>query len=74
MHLQARLLSAAIVTALVLPAAAFAAAPTQSPAVQRALGLIDGHGKAFWKKLGQVLPDYERRREDLRQLGAALDW
>ena len=47
MHLQARLLSAAIVTALVLPAAAFAAPPAQSPAVQRALGLIDGHGKAF---------------------------
>jgi Zn-dependent metalloprotease len=47
MQLQARLLSAAIVTALVLPATAFAAPSAQSPAVQRALGLIDGHGKSF---------------------------
>ena len=47
MQLQARLLSAAIVSALVLPAAALAAVPAGSPAVSRALGLIDGHGKSF---------------------------
>src|SRR5438045_871360 len=47
MQLQARLLSAAIVTALALPATVLAAPSAQSPAVQRALGLIDGHGKSF---------------------------
>src|SRR6476619_1187392 len=46
MTLQNRLLSVAVVAALALPASAFAAASAQSPAVARALGLIDGHGKA----------------------------
>ena len=46
MHLQARLLSVAVVAALALPVSAFAAPPAQSPAAQRALGLIDGHGKS----------------------------
>src|SRR6478735_12339945 len=46
MTLQNRLLSVAMVAALALPASAFAAASAQSPAVARALGLIDGHGKA----------------------------
>jgi hypothetical protein len=32
------------------------------------------HGRAFWSALGQVLPDYERRRADLRQVGASLTW
>jgi Zn-dependent metalloprotease len=47
MHLQARLLSVAVIAALALPAVALAAVPAGSPAVSRALGLIDGHGKAF---------------------------
>src|SRR4249919_1288362 len=46
MTFQNRLLSVAVVAALALPASAFAAASTQSPAAARALGLIDGHGKA----------------------------
>ena len=46
MKFQNHLLSAAIVAALALPVSAIAAAPAQSPAVARALGLIDGHGAA----------------------------
>ena len=46
MKFQSHLLSAAIVAALALPVSALAAAPAQSPAVARALGLIDGHGAA----------------------------
>src|SRR4249919_44678 len=46
MTFQNRLLSVAVVAALALPASAFAAASAQSPAAARALGLIDGHGKA----------------------------
>src|SRR6476660_882499 len=46
MKFQNHLLSAAIVAALALPVSALAAAPAQSPAVARALGLIDGHGAA----------------------------
>src|SRR5687768_3503170 len=45
MHLQARLLSVAVVAALAIPMSAFAAAG-QSPATTRALGLINGHGHA----------------------------
>jgi zinc metalloprotease ZmpA len=45
MHLQARLLSVAVVAALAIPMSAFAAAG-QSPAATRALGLINGHGHA----------------------------
>ena len=33
-----------------------------------------GHGRDYWQALGRVLPDYERRREELRQLGARLTW
>ena len=32
------------------------------------------HGTAFWAALGRRLPDYEPRRERLRQLGADLVW
>lgn len=47
MHLQARLLSVAIVAALAVSGPALAARPDQSPATARALGLIDGHSQAF---------------------------
>ena len=47
MKFQNHLLSAAIVAALALPVSAIAAAPAQSPAVARALGLLDGHGAAI---------------------------
>jgi Zn-dependent metalloprotease len=47
MQLQVRLLSVAVTAALALPAVALAAVPAGSPAVSRALGLIDGHGKSF---------------------------
>ncbi len=33
-----------------------------------------GHGRDYWQALGRVMPDYERRRQDLRQLGARLTW
>ena len=33
-----------------------------------------GHGRDYWQALGRVMPDYERRREDLRQRGAGLAW
>ena len=33
-----------------------------------------GHGRDYWQAVGRVLPDYERRREDLRQRGPSLDW
>ncbi len=33
-----------------------------------------GHGRDYWQALGKVMPDYERRREDLRQRGAGLAW
>ena len=28
-----------------------------------------GHGRDYWQSVGRVIPDYERRREDLRQRG-----
>ncbi len=31
------------------------------------------HTKAFWARLGVVMPDYERRKDELRKLGARLD-
>lgn len=34
----------------------------------------DDHSRAFWSVLGRVMPDYESRREDLRQLRARLEW
>ena len=33
-----------------------------------------GHGHDYWQALGRVMPDYERRREDLRQRGGGLAW
>lgn len=33
-----------------------------------------GHGPDYWQALGRVMPDYERRREDLRQRGSGLAW
>ena len=33
-----------------------------------------GHGRDYWQALGRVMPDYERRREELRRCGAALAW
>ena len=33
-----------------------------------------GHGRDYWRALGRVMPDYERRREDLRQRGVGLAW
>ena len=33
-----------------------------------------GHGRDYWQALGRVMPDYERRREDLRQRGVGLAW
>lgn len=32
------------------------------------------HTRAFWALLGKVMPDYERRREELRVLGPRLLW
>lgn len=32
------------------------------------------HTKAFWKRLGQAMPDYDRRKEELRRLGPRLQW
>ena len=33
-----------------------------------------GHGRDYWQAVGRVMPDYERRREDLRQCGAWMAW
>ena len=33
-----------------------------------------GHGRDYWQAVGRVLPDYERRREDLRRCGIGLLW
>ena len=33
-----------------------------------------GHGCDYWRAVGRVMPDYERRREDLRRCGFALAW
>lgn len=32
------------------------------------------HTKAFWARLGGVMPDYERRKAELRRLGGRLEW
>ena len=29
-----------------------------------------GHGRDYWQAVGRVMPGYERRREELRELGA----
>ena len=33
-----------------------------------------GHGRDYWQAVGRVMPDYERRREDLRRCGGGLAW
>ena len=33
-----------------------------------------GHGRDYWQAIGRVMPDYERRRQDLRQRGVNLVW
>ena len=33
-----------------------------------------GHGREYWQALGRIMPDYERRREDLRERGVGLAW
>ena len=33
-----------------------------------------GHGRDYWQALGRIMPDYERRREDLRRQGVGLAW
>ena len=33
-----------------------------------------GHGRCYWQDLGRIMPDYERRRQDLRQRGVGLAW
>ena len=32
------------------------------------------HGRDYWQAVGRIMPDYERRREDLRQRGTGLTW
>ena len=33
-----------------------------------------GHGRDYWRALAKAIPDYERRREDLRERGVVLAW
>ena len=33
-----------------------------------------GHGRDYWQDVGRLMPDYERRREDLRACGVGLAW
>jgi predicted metal-dependent hydrolase len=33
-----------------------------------------GHGRDYRQALGRVMPDYERRRDELRQRGGGLAW
>ena len=33
-----------------------------------------GHGRDYWHAVARVMPDYERRRADLRQCGIRLNW
>ena len=33
-----------------------------------------GHGHDYWQAVGRVMPDYDRRREELRDLGGRLIW
>lgn len=32
------------------------------------------HTAAFWSALGKVMPDYERRRSELKRVGPGLIW
>lgn len=36
--------------------------------------LHDDHGKAFWSRLGRVMPDHELRLQRLATLGRSLQW
>ena len=33
-----------------------------------------GHGRDYWQAVGRVMPDYERRREDLTRYGPSFSW
>ena len=33
-----------------------------------------GHGRDYWRAVARVMPDYERRREELRRCGVGLVW
>ena len=33
-----------------------------------------GHGRTYWQAVGRIMPDYERRRDDLRRCGSELAW
>ena len=33
-----------------------------------------GHGGDYWQAIGRIMPDYERRREELRGRGIGLAW
>lgn len=32
------------------------------------------HSNAFWTRLGQAMPDYDRRKDELRRMGPRLEW
>lgn len=32
------------------------------------------HTKAFWGRLGVLMPDYERRKAELRRIGSTMEW
>lgn len=34
----------------------------------------DDHGRDFWAMVGRTLPDYEQRKERLREMGSTLVW
>ena len=33
-----------------------------------------GHGRDYWQAVGRVMPDYDRRRDDLRRCSGGLAW
>ena len=33
-----------------------------------------GHGRDYWQTIGRIMPDYKRRREELRGRGIGLAW
>ena len=33
-----------------------------------------GHGPDYWRAVRRVMPDYERRRDELRRYGPMLTW
>ena len=33
-----------------------------------------GHGRDYWQAVGRAMPDYDRRRKELRELGGRLTW